>query len=182
MFTAQRSERYFCDPLEFHPERWLPLEHPLCDTRYANDNLKAFFPFSIGPRQCTGREIAWSQTRLFLGKLLWSFDLEGVRGQEKSFDKDFKVYLLCKCEFLRVKLLPVPDLRQIWELRHLYSERIPLLYSQLYPRVASKPLPIVQNGATLTPNLDGQGRGQSCMCGSYLLRGNILWITRPIGV
>ncbi|CRG91780.1 Cytochrome P450 3A2 [Talaromyces islandicus] len=65
--TAMRHERYFRDPKEFHPERWLPHDHPLFNDRYANDNLKAYFPFSLGPRQCTGREIAWSQLRLFLG-------------------------------------------------------------------------------------------------------------------
>lgn len=92
-FAATRSERYFRDPLEFHPERWLPQEHPLYDTKYVDDNLKSFFPFGLGPRQCTGKEIAWTQMRLFLGKLLWPFDLEAVRGHEKSFD-DFKVYLL----------------------------------------------------------------------------------------
>ncbi|KAF4633886.1 hypothetical protein G7Y89_g4230 [Cudoniella acicularis] len=66
----------------------------LYDTRYANDNLKAFFPFSLGPRQCASRDIAWSQTRLFLEKVLWTFDLEGVSGHEKSFDKDFRVYVM----------------------------------------------------------------------------------------
>jgi cytochrome P450 len=105
-FTAMRSPQYFADPLEFHPERWLPPEHPLYSTRYANDNLKAFFPFSLGPRQCTGREIAWSQTRLFLGKVLWTFDLEGVRGHEKSFDKDFRVFVLWDRPELYVRFLP----------------------------------------------------------------------------
>lgn len=89
-----RHERYFKDPLEFHPERWLPHDHPLFNDRYVNDNLKAHFPFSIGPRQCTAREISWSQLRLFLGKVLWTFDLEGVYGHERSFDKDFSVHVM----------------------------------------------------------------------------------------
>ncbi|KAB5558036.1 isotrichodermin C-15 hydroxylase [Coniochaeta sp. 2T2.1] len=62
-FTAARHPRYWREPLSFKPERWLPTDHPLYDTRYANDNLKAFFPFGLGPRQCIGREIAWSQER-----------------------------------------------------------------------------------------------------------------------
>ncbi|CAG8982559.1 hypothetical protein HYALB_00007275 [Hymenoscyphus albidus] len=105
-FKAMRGERYLRDPLGFHPERWLSSEHPLYDTRYADDNLKSFFPFGLGPRKCTGREIAWSQTRLFLGKVLWSFDLEGVRGHEKSFD-EFKVYVMWNRPELWVRYSPV---------------------------------------------------------------------------
>jgi len=106
-FTAMRHERYFKNPLEFHPERWLPKNHPQYDTKHANDNLKAFFPFSLGPRQCTGREIALSQTRLFLGKVLWTFDLVGVRGFERSFDADFSVHLLWNRPDLFVRFVPV---------------------------------------------------------------------------
>ncbi|KAK3292010.1 cytochrome P450 [Chaetomium fimeti] len=105
-FTAMRHERYFADPLEFRPERWLPADHALYDTRYANDNLKAFFPFSLGPRQCTGREIAWSQTRLFLAKVLWTFELEGVRGHDKSFDDDFSVHVMWNRPELYVRFVP----------------------------------------------------------------------------
>ncbi|EPE30390.1 Cytochrome P450 [Glarea lozoyensis ATCC 20868] len=108
-FTAQRHERWFRDPLEFHPERWLPQEHPLYDEKYADDNLKAAFPFGLGPRQCPGKEIAWVQCRLFLGKLLWSFDLEGVSGHEKYFDKDFKAYLMWERPELWVRFLPARD-------------------------------------------------------------------------
>ncbi|KAK3370718.1 cytochrome P450 [Lasiosphaeria ovina] len=80
-FTAMCHERYFADPLDFRPERWLPPDHALYDKRYASDSLKAFFPFSLGPRQCSEQAIAWSQTRMFLGKVLWTFDLEGVRAR-----------------------------------------------------------------------------------------------------
>ncbi|TVY85265.1 Cytochrome P450 monooxygenase aclL [Lachnellula suecica] len=105
-FTAMRSERYFRDPLEFHPARWLPQDHSLYDIKYADDNLKAFYPFGVGPRMCTGREIAWSQIRLFLGKVLWSFDLEAVSGHEKSFNRDFRVFVMWERPELYVRFLP----------------------------------------------------------------------------
>ena len=49
-----RSERFFDDPKEFRPERWLPEE---ADTRgpaglTADEVLK---PFSLGPRNCLGK-------------------------------------------------------------------------------------------------------------------------------
>jgi len=102
-----RHPRNFTDPLEFRPQRWLPKDHALYEERYRDDNLKAFFPFSLGPRQCTGREIAWSQTRLFLGKVLWTFDLEGVRGHDTSIDGDFSVHVMWNRPELWVRFLPV---------------------------------------------------------------------------
>ncbi|KAB5570693.1 cytochrome P450 [Coniochaeta sp. 2T2.1] len=84
-FTAGRHPRYWREPLSFKPERWLPADHPLYDTRYADDNLKAFF--GLGPRQRIGREIAWSKERMFLAKLLWSFDLDPVKGHDNEFDR-----------------------------------------------------------------------------------------------
>jgi cytochrome P450 len=93
-FAAARNARYFRDPEDFRPERWLPQDHPLYDPKFRDDNLKAFFPFSLGTRQCTGKEIAYMQTRLFLGKVLWTFDLEGVRGHDKTFDENFSVHVL----------------------------------------------------------------------------------------
>ena len=104
--TAMRHERYFHEPREFRPQRWLSQDHPLYETKFANDNLKAFFPFSIGPRQCTGREIALSQTKLFLGKLLWNFDLEAVRGHEGSFE-DFTCHVMWNRPDLYVRFRPV---------------------------------------------------------------------------
>jgi len=102
-----RHKRYFHQPLEFRPERWLPPDHRLYDKQYANDNLKALYHFGLGPRQCPGKEIAWSQLMLFLGKVLWAFDLEGVRGHDKSFDKDFSVHTMWNRPDLYVRFVPV---------------------------------------------------------------------------
>jgi cytochrome P450 len=68
--------------------------------------LKAFFPFSLGPRKCVGRDIAWLEIRVFVGKLLWGFDLEGVRGHERSLDRDFRSYIFLEAMELYVRFLP----------------------------------------------------------------------------
>ncbi|KAI1388756.1 cytochrome P450 [Hypoxylon trugodes] len=104
-FNICRNPRYFHDPLNFHPERWLPPDHPRYDTKFSKDDLKCYLPFSIGPRLCTGREIAWSQIRLFLAKMLWTFDLEMIRGQDKTFDKDFWVHAIWHRPEVRVRFL-----------------------------------------------------------------------------
>ncbi|KAI1292916.1 cytochrome P450 [Xylaria venustula] len=95
-FAAARSPDYFRDPLEFRPERWLPAHHPEYNPRYANDQIKNLHPFGVGPRMCTGREIAWQQIKLFLAKVLWTFDLEAVKGMESSFDDDFRLHAMWK--------------------------------------------------------------------------------------
>lgn len=41
------------------------------------------------PRQCLGTQLAWRETRLFIAKLLWGFDVEMAPGQKRiDFDRD----------------------------------------------------------------------------------------------
>lgn len=49
-------------------------------------------PFNQGPRACPGSAIAWAETKVFLAKVLWTFDLEAAPGQATSFDRDFNFY------------------------------------------------------------------------------------------
>jgi cytochrome P450 len=51
-WSVTRDPRYFTDAYGFHPERWLPGE----DERFANDELDASPPFSIGSRSCMGKK------------------------------------------------------------------------------------------------------------------------------
>ena len=91
-FSVSRSSRHFRDPLQYRPERWLPPDHDLFDEKYANDNLEAFIPFNHGPRMCAGKEAAWWQARLVMAKVLWSFDLEMVPGQDVNMERDLKCW------------------------------------------------------------------------------------------
>ena len=51
LYCAQHSEKYFKDPLEFKPERWL---------RENRDQHQAFrhLPFGFGARMCVGKKRA----------------------------------------------------------------------------------------------------------------------------
>ncbi|KAI4122513.1 MAG: hypothetical protein LQ338_005782 [Usnochroma carphineum] len=71
----------FYQPANFLPERWLP------GTRdappFANDNKGCMQPFSFGPRNCLGKNIARAEMRLLFAKLLFRFDWRLQPGQEK---------------------------------------------------------------------------------------------------
>lgn len=51
-WSVTRDPRYFAEAYGFHPERWLPGE----DQRFAEDQLDASPPFSLGPRSCMGKK------------------------------------------------------------------------------------------------------------------------------
>ncbi|RYP28374.1 hypothetical protein DL767_007246 [Monosporascus sp. MG133] len=70
-WVACHSPLNFCDPDSFVPERWLPGK----DKRYANDRLNASQPFSVGPRSCIGKNLAFFEMRLIMSQLLYNFDI-----------------------------------------------------------------------------------------------------------
>lgn len=68
--AAYLSPRNFHDPLTFAPERWLAA----APAQFTNDNRSVFQPFSVGPRNCIGRNLAYNEMRLILARMLWNFD------------------------------------------------------------------------------------------------------------
>jgi averantin hydroxylase len=69
-YAACRSHTNFHRPDEFLPQRWLG------DEEFANDRRETSQPFSIGARNCIGRQLAYAEMRLILAKILWHFDLQ----------------------------------------------------------------------------------------------------------
>jgi cytochrome P450 len=69
MYAIHHNPTYFPSPFTFSPERWL--DSPPEAIALAR---KAFNPFSIGTRQCSGRGLAYLQLKLTLAHLLWRFE------------------------------------------------------------------------------------------------------------
>jgi cytochrome P450 len=86
-------------PYEFHAERWLE------DKRFVSDNRKARQPFSAGPRNCIGKNLAYAEMRLLLASLLWHFDLE-LAEESKDWMERNQIYVLWLKPELKVKLTP----------------------------------------------------------------------------
>jgi cytochrome P450 len=73
MYAIHHNPVYFADPFTFNPSRWI--ESPTNPAETVALARKAFNPFSIGPRQCIGRNLAYLQLKLTLAHVLWRFDL-----------------------------------------------------------------------------------------------------------
>jgi len=96
--STYRNEEFFRKPYEFHPERWLG------DPEFKDDKLDAMEPFSVGPRNCVGKNLAWHEMRLLLATVMLYFDIELC---EESRDwKDQNVFVLWEKKPLMVNLTP----------------------------------------------------------------------------
>lgn len=67
-YGSNRCSSNFPSPNAFLPSRWLD----------GSPISLAFNPFSLGPRNCLGRNLAYLEMRLILASLLWHFDIEQV--------------------------------------------------------------------------------------------------------
>ncbi|CAI7657824.1 unnamed protein product [Penicillium viridicatum] len=69
-WALYRREEYFKDPNTYHPERFLG------DQSFADDRREVLQPFHTGPRNCLGRNLAYSEMRLILALIIFNFDME----------------------------------------------------------------------------------------------------------
>lgn len=74
IYSLHREESLFRQPLEFIPERWIPEESFGADRDEAQ-NLKQYcIPFSMGPRACIGRNLAYMEVAIVVAALVLNFE------------------------------------------------------------------------------------------------------------
>lgn len=82
VYSIHRQERYYREPEQYIPERWI--EGATCKAsgtswQTTKDEIEtarhAFCPFSIGPRGCIGKSMAFMEMRLTLARLIFLFDM-----------------------------------------------------------------------------------------------------------
>lgn len=61
---------------EYCPERWLPEATSNPSSPFYEDRRDAHKPFSFGPRDCIGRNLAYHEMRLIMARILFNFDLK----------------------------------------------------------------------------------------------------------
>jgi cytochrome P450 len=89
-------------PNTFLPERWLPADHSEYSTATIKDKKEVFQPFSVGPKACLGKGLAYAEIKLILARLIWHFDL-ALTDDGFAFQKQ-KAYLFRQRPPLNVNL------------------------------------------------------------------------------
>lgn len=100
-----RNPNNFIDPNSFCPERWLPASHPRYERRFDGDNRDAFRPFSHGPRDCIGKNLAYAEMRVIIARVLYHFDFV-LDGSYDKWQDSQAIYLVWGKGPLIVRLTP----------------------------------------------------------------------------
>ncbi|KAI3820726.1 hypothetical protein L1987_08274 [Smallanthus sonchifolius] len=87
VWLIHRDPRYWENPLEFNPERFLTDKWD-----YKGNNL-GYFPFGSGRRLCAGLPLAEKMVMLILASLLHSFDWSLPNGEEHDLTELFGISL-----------------------------------------------------------------------------------------
>ncbi|KAI2602748.1 cytochrome P450 [Hypoxylon sp. NC1633] len=95
-YAMYRSERNFKNAAAFYPERWLSWN--------GYDNRDAFEPFSLGTRNCIGKNLAQAEFRIILARTIFNFNLSLPEGERDIGWEwpDQNIYMLWECRPVRV--------------------------------------------------------------------------------
>ncbi|KAH9862935.1 hypothetical protein J1614_010748 [Plenodomus biglobosus] len=93
-WTTHYDPRYWSDPNEFKPERWL--------VENSSDVRAAFQPFSIGPRACIGVNLAYLEVRLTIASMILAYDWEWVNS-DLNWEKECQHRTLWQIPPLKVR-------------------------------------------------------------------------------
>lgn len=95
-YAMNRQEYNWRNPNSFIPERFLNPD--------PEDNIASLQPFIVGRHTCIGKQVALSELRLTLCRLLWSFDV-ALADEEDRWDWGTqKTYIIWDKRPLNVKL------------------------------------------------------------------------------
>jgi cytochrome P450 len=72
-YSIQHNERYFPDPFQFKPERWIVSESSEASVRKAQN---AFCPFSVGSRSCIGKSVAMAELMITMAVAIFMLDFK----------------------------------------------------------------------------------------------------------
>ncbi|KAF5518689.1 Cytochrome P450 monooxygenase hmp1 [Colletotrichum aenigma] len=97
-----RSEANFKRADEFIPERWLADSKT---SEFSTDRREGFHPFSYGPRNCIGLNLANAEMRFILARVWWNFDVEVTQQSRGWMDKQ-RSYLMWEKGGLHMYLKP----------------------------------------------------------------------------
>lgn len=85
IYSIQHNEKYFPDPFDFNPERWLVdrADAPPDVQKELADQHAAHNPFSLGPRSCMGKGVALVQLMATFAVVLYRLEFK-MAPEDKS--------------------------------------------------------------------------------------------------
>ncbi|KAL4930696.1 cytochrome P450 [Aspergillus undulatus] len=100
-YAAYTSPLNFHLPHSFIPDRWLAPATKDPSSPFFNDTRGVLQPFSVGPRNCIGRNLAYAEMRVILARVLWNFDLSLCEessnwNEQRSYTLWEKGALMCR--------------------------------------------------------------------------------------
>ncbi|KAI2781641.1 putative cytochrome P450 [Daldinia loculata] len=98
-YAVNHDPNHWTDPYSFAPERFMG------DPKYEGDKLDAMQPFSVGPRNCIGRNLAYAEMRLILARIIYNFDMTIANDSRNWLNQ--RVYTLWDKPALNIHLKPV---------------------------------------------------------------------------
>lgn len=121
-YSLHRDPRYFSPmPDTFWPERWLSADERRAlgypdpngqDKAPFRHNPAAFIPFSFGPANCVGKNLACQEMRTVVCMMMQRLDFRFVDGYDpESWGHDLKDYFVATKGRLPVVLSPRPSSR-----------------------------------------------------------------------
>ncbi|KAJ7153585.1 high nitrogen upregulated cytochrome P450 monooxygenase 2 [Mycena crocata] len=83
--VIHRDPEYFSPKSDqYWPERWLADAEQTMGPQYVH-NTEAFIPFSVGPANCVGRNLAMREMRLVLSQLIYRYDIKAANENKEEF-------------------------------------------------------------------------------------------------
>ncbi|KAK1671248.1 cytochrome P450 [Colletotrichum godetiae] len=93
------SSQNFTLPESFIPERWLG------DPRFSSDQREARKPFSYGPRNCIGMNLAYTEMRIILARIIWNFEMR-LSHESRKWTDGQQAWVVWDKPALKVYLTP----------------------------------------------------------------------------
>lgn len=94
IYTIHHNETYFPEPFTYKPERWIPDDDyhdrysgaskaPFPVTQSSVElQRKAWMPFSVGPRNCVGKNMAMMELLFTIARIMYLYDIRNAPGSK----------------------------------------------------------------------------------------------------
>lgn len=79
-YALHHNPDYYPEPFSFIPERWIAGSSPEVPKESVTAAQSAFCPFSVGPRGCIGKGVAYVELMTSLARVVYTYEMRAVKG------------------------------------------------------------------------------------------------------